>query len=139
MSCIISCCRGCVKRGRACCKRVANFCCCVGEGVSCCSTITGTCLLKLLCCFIGSVPCGLCCGGCRGEAKSSVLTRLHYLCFLVAIVIVSAILLSPGVQRSMQEDAVRPSIEQGTERVYIMTSFVESLMCQLQPVSEGAV
>ena len=62
--------------------------------------------LEILCCCLGPAACGLCCGGCGGKAKSSVLTRLMYLTFLVAIVLVSAILLAPDVQEAL-ENAVR--------------------------------
>lgn len=62
--------------------------------------------LDLLCCCLGPAACGLCCGGCGGKAKNSVLTRLLYLIFLVFIVIISAILLAPDVQRSLSEDAI---------------------------------
>jgi hypothetical protein len=54
---------------------------------------------------VGPAACGLCCGGCGGKAKSSILTRLLYLSFLVVIVLVSAILLAPDVQTALERDA----------------------------------
>ena len=70
--------------------------------------------LDLLCCCLGPAACGLCCGGCGGKAKSSILTRLLYLTFLVAIVLVSAILLAPDVQKAL-ENAVRKLRGRGEE------------------------
>ena len=71
--------------------------------------------LEILCCCLGPAACGLCCGGCGGKAKSSVLTRLMYLTFLVAIVLVSAILLAPDVQEAL-ENAVRKEGEKERRR-----------------------
>ena len=98
------------------------------------------CLLDLLCCCVGPAACGLCCGGCGGKAKSSILTRLLYLSFLVVIVLVSAILLAPDVQDALEKDAVSLlayfSNENKAKSYFFST---ESALCQLQPNSEGPV
>ena len=105
---ILCCCKEATYTGCCCCKvaTCTGCCCCkVATCTGCCCTTTIICFLMN--CIVGSVPCGLCCGGCGGKAKSSILTRFLYLSFLVVIVIVSAILLDPGVMRSLQEDAVK--------------------------------
>ena len=55
------------------------------------------CCLDLLLCCIGPAACGLCCFG--NKVKSSVTTRLLYMTFLIFVLIISAIMLAPDVQR----------------------------------------
>ena len=57
--------------------------------------------LDLLCCCFGPAACGLCC--CGGKVKNSVTTRLLYSVFLVAVVAVTAIMLSPTVAHGLQK------------------------------------
>lgn len=98
------------------------LCCCFSKGLcssllsltSVCSvSLLGSiklCLLDFLCCCVWCGACGLCCGGFWGKAKRSVLTRFLFLAFLVVTVLVSAILLAPGVQKALEENAVSPHV-----------------------------
>ena len=56
--------------------------------------------LALLCSCLGPGSCNLCaCGG--RELKSSILTRLLYFSFLLAVLVVCAIMLSPTVSETL--------------------------------------
>lgn len=56
--------------------------------------------LGLLCCLCGPGACGLCC--CKGKVKSSITTRLLYFAFLLAVLVVTSIMLSPTVGNGLQ-------------------------------------
>lgn len=60
--------------------------------------------LDFLCCCCGPAACGLCCFG--GKVKSSVVTRLLYMTFLVFVLVVSSIMLAPSVQQGLQNTAL---------------------------------
>ena len=63
------------------------------------------CCLELLCCCFGPAACGLCCGW---KVKSSLTTRLLYLPFLLFIVILSAVMLSPTVRDALTNVSYNP-------------------------------
>ena len=60
------------------------------------------CCLDLLCCCLGPAACGLC-GALGSKAKTSIVTRLLYMTFLVFFVVVAAILQSSGVQDALSD------------------------------------
>ncbi|XP_064391329.1 serine incorporator 2-like isoform X2 [Halichondria panicea] len=60
--------------------------------------------LDILCCCIGPAACGLCC--CGSKVKSSVVTRLLYMTFLVGVLVVSSIMLAPSVQTGLANTEV---------------------------------
>ena len=57
--------------------------------------------LEFLCCCFGPAACGLCC--CGGKVKSSITTRLLYMMFLLAVLIVTSIMLSPTVAQGLEK------------------------------------
>ena len=96
------------------------------------------CCLDLLCCCLGPAACGLCCGSCGRKAHRSILTRFLYLTFLVGVVLVSAVLLAPDVQKALEEDAVSQPTFSFLYKCHIHPWISESFVCEREPLCGSA-